>query len=126
MLDNNSVFPYTRCMNRKKRTDRNHLVYRLICLDTGKTYIGVTVMRGRAQQKTLANRWQQHQYRAYNQDKDWALSKAIRRYKNWATEVLDIVRGKKEAHAFETQLIDELRPELNTHRKTLHSVGLLA
>lgn len=112
------------CMNRKKRTDRNHLIYQLTCLDTGDSYIGVTVMRGRAQLKTLATRWQQHQYRAHNQDKDWALSDAIRSYENWHTQVITVVRGKKEAHAFETQLIDDLQPALNTHKKTLQSVGL--
>lgn len=112
------------CMNRKKRSDRNHLVYRLTCLDTGESYIGVTVMRGRAQQKTLANRWQQHQYRAYNQDKDWALSKAIRTYENWETEPITVLRGKKEAHAFETSLIDDLQPALNTFKKTLRTVRL--
>ena len=111
-------------MNRKKRSDRNHLIYQLTCLDTGESYIGVTVMRGRAQQKTLATRWQQHQYRAYNQDKDWALSRAIRTYDNWVTEAIAVLRGKKEAHAYETELIDDLQPSLNTHKKTLQFVGL--
>ena len=112
------------CMNRKKRSDRNHLIYELTCLDTGDSYIGVTVMRGRAQQKTLATRWQQHQYRAYRQDKDWALSDAIRSYENWHRHVVAVVRGKKEAHALETHLIDTLQPSLNTHKKTLQRVGL--
>ncbi len=111
-------------MNRKKRTDRNHLIYQLTCLDTGDSYIGVTVMRGRAQQKTLATRWQQHQYRAHRQDKDWALSEAIRSYSNWHTQVVTVVRGKKDAHAYETRLIDDLQPALNTHKKTLQRVGL--
>lgn len=105
-------------MNRKKRSDRNHLIYELTCLDTGDTYIGITVMRGRAQVKTLATRWQQHCYRAFNQDKDWALSKAIRKSDNWAQRVVEVVRGKAAAHAREVELIDSLNPSLNTAKKS--------
>lgn len=105
-------------MNRKKRSDRNHLVYQLTCIDTGETYIGITVMRGRAQVKTLATRWQQHCYRAFNQDKTWALSKAIRKHSNWSQEVLEVVRGKAEVHAREVELIEMHNPSLNTAKKS--------
>lgn len=105
-------------MNRKKRSDRNHLVYQLTCTDTGETYIGITVMRGRAQVKTLATRWQQHCYRAFNQDKTWALSKAIRKHSNWSQKILEVVRGKAEVHAREVELIEMYNPSLNTAKKS--------
>lgn len=101
-------------MDRKKRTDRNHVIYRLTCGDTNETYIGLTVMRGRAILKTINTRFQQHCYRAEVQDKTWTLCEAIRTHDNWFVEALEIVRGKKEAHARERQLIAELQPELNT------------
>lgn len=101
-------------MIRKKRSDRNHVIYRLTCVDTGETYIGLTVMRGRAVQKTINTRFQQHCYRAETQDKDWALCRALRSYENWMREVVEIVRGKKEAHSRERELIAYYEPELNT------------
>ena len=101
-------------MLRKKRTDRNHLIYRLTCVETKKSYIGITVMRGRAVNKTLAIRFQQHCYRAESQDKDWKLCVALRSDCNWITEALETVRGKKEAHARERELIAKHKPKLNT------------
>lgn len=101
-------------MNRKKRTDRNHVIYQLTCVDTGDTYIGITVLRGRAIQKSVATRFQQHCYRAETQDKDWSLCNALRKFENWTHEVIEIVRGKKEAHARERELIAMFQPALNT------------
>jgi hypothetical protein len=123
-IDIYSRLEYNDGMARKKRTDRNHLLYRLTEVETGKTYIGLTVMRGRAQMKTLETRFQQHCYRAEVQDKDWTLCKALRKGGEWVLEVLEVVRGKAEAHTREVELIEELAPELNTLKKTLHSVGL--
>jgi len=110
---------YNSGMNRKKRSDRNHLIYQLGCLETGDTYIGITSLRGKRIDKALATRWQQHQYRAMNQNKDWALCKAIRANKDWVYEAICVIRGKAEAHAKEVSLIDEMQPTLNTLRKTL-------
>lgn len=101
-------------MHRKKRTDRNHVIYKLTCVDTNQTYIGLTVMRGRAVQKTVQTRFQQHQYRAENQNKDWNLCKALRKYENWIAEAIEIVRGKADAHARERELIKFYNPKLNT------------
>lgn len=101
-------------MLRKKRTDRNHVIYRLTCGETNETYIGLTVMRGRAVQKTINTRFQQHCYRAETQDKTWALCKAIRENETWFVEAIEVIRGKKEAHARERELIASFQPELNT------------
>lgn len=101
-------------MMRKKRSDRNHVIYQLTCEDTGEKYIGITVMRGRAILKTVETRFQQHCYRAETQDKDWKLCKAIRKHEMWVRECLEVVRGKKEAHLRERELIAMHQPELNT------------
>lgn len=104
-------------MNRKKRSDRNHVLYRLTEVDTGKTYVGLTVMRGRATMKTLETRFQQHCYRAEVQGKDWALCVALRRGGEWVLEVLEVVRGKATAHTREVELIETEKPSLNTLKK---------
>jgi hypothetical protein len=101
-------------MDRKKRTDRNHLIYLVTCEDTGEQYVGLTIMRGRAIQKTAYTRLQQHQYRASTEKKEWKFSQALRKFANWSVQPLEVIRGKKEAHARELELINVLQPELNT------------
>jgi len=101
-------------MNRKKRTDRNHAIYQLTCLDTGDTYIGITVVRGRAVKKSVETRFQQHCYRAENQNKDWSLCNALRKFDSWTHDIIEIVRGKTEAHQRERVLISMYQPTLNT------------
>ena len=39
---------------RRKRNDRNHILYRLTLIETGETYIGLSAMIGQARKKTLA------------------------------------------------------------------------
>lgn len=101
-------------MMRKRRSDRNHVIYQLTCVDTKETYIGITVMRGRAVKKSVETRFQQHQYRATVQDKDWKLCNALRQYEQWVVEAIEVVRGKKEAHNRERELIASIQPALNT------------
>ena len=99
---------------RKKRTDRNHIVYSLA---VGKlTYIGVTYIEDRSPTKSLRRRWQKHVRRALTEGRDWALCKAIRRFgaEAFTVDVLEIVRGKAEAHIRERELIRSVRPRLNT------------
>lgn len=104
------------CMERKKRSDRNHVVYRVTCVDTGDTYIGITVATGRAFLRAVKVRWQKHVSRAKCENKDWAMCVAIRELAqcDWKYEVVEIVRGRKPAHQRERQLIAELVPSLNT------------
>lgn len=101
---------------RKRRNDRNHLVYRLTCDTTGETYIGITVCKGRAYWKSLATRWQKHLYHAIIEKRPYALQKAIRKHGSdaWSYEIIEIVRGKSAAHEIERGLIAEETPELNT------------
>jgi len=105
---------YNISMMRKKRADRNHIVYSLA---VGKLeYIGVTYVQDRSPSKSLRRRWQKHVRRALTEGRDWSLCKAIRKYGAEAFEVcvLEVVRGKPAAHIRERELIRSLRPRLNT------------
>ena len=110
---------HTSTMARKKRTDRNHLIYQITCIDSGDQYIGVTVAKGAAVKRTLEPRWKAHLYKAQVVRETWSLPRAIRKYGEVAftIELLQKVRGKKEAFSAEAQLINSLYPSLNTRRK---------
>ena len=103
-------------MNRKKRSDRNHVLYRVICQDTGDSYIGLTVAQGQAFVRSVKVRWQKHVSRAIREDKDWSMCQFIRDNADasFTYEVLEIVRGRKPAHQRERELIACLEPTLNT------------
>ncbi len=103
-------------LKRKPRSDRNHVLYRVKCLDTGDTYIGLTVAKGQAFLRSVKVRWQKHVSRAMNEDKDWSFCTALRDNPDavWRYEVLEVVRGRKPAHQRERQLIAEFQPNLNT------------
>lgn len=99
---------------RKRRIDRNHIVYSIAI---GKReYIGVTVVNNGSVSKSLKRRWQKHVQRALAEDKGWKLSLAIRKYGSEAftVEVVQIVRGKSNAHNVERDLIRVRKPKLNT------------
>lgn len=101
-------------MKRRRRLDRNHIVYSLA---VGKLeYIGVTYVEDRSPIKSLRRRWQKHVRRALTENLDWRLCKAIRRYgpEAFETQVLEVVRGKAEAHERERDYIRTLKPKLNT------------
>lgn len=99
---------------RKTRSDRNHVIYSLAI---GKReYIGVTVVNDRSPTKSLKRRWQKHVQRAYAEAKGWKLSLAIVKYgpEAFNVEVVQVVRGKAEAHKIERELIRIRKPKLNT------------
>lgn len=100
---------------RKRRSDRNHVVYRITCIPTGDTYIGITVVRGRAFKKSLRMRFDGHVYHAKIEKRPYALHKAIRKHgaDAFKHEIIEIVRGKAAAHAREVELIHEQVPALN-------------
>jgi len=105
------------CMHmRKKRSDRNHVLYRVTCVDTGDTYIGLTVALGQAYVKSVKIRWQKHVSRAKCENKNWNFCNALRKLSGcaWQYEVLDIVRGRKNAHQTEREMIAFFEPSLNT------------
>lgn len=103
--------------SRKRRNDRNQVVYYIQDVVTLEYYIGLTVLSFKGNvRKTLHRRMQKHLQRALAENKDWGLSVALRERgaERFVYGPVQVVRGKKEAHAIETQLINTLQPALNT------------
>jgi hypothetical protein len=100
---------------RKKRSDRNHIIYQITLGPTGQTYIGMTQCTSRAIKRSVNARWKRHISRATHTDLSWPLCEAIRQWgpQSFTVEPIQIVRGKAEAHTIETTLIREIQPQLN-------------
>ena len=102
-------------MIRKKRNDRNYVLYRIEAVDSADSYIGLTVANGRAFLRSVKVRVQKHLSRARREDKDWTLCKFLRDNEVSITyEVIEVVRGRKPAYQRERELISEYNPTLNT------------
>jgi protein involved in ribonucleotide reduction len=101
---------------KKRRSDRNHLIYQLTNLITKETYVGITVCSGRAVKVALEERWKRHVHRALNENRNWKLCEAIRTHghQNFTRSAIKVVRGKALAHREERVLISELSASLNT------------
>lgn len=102
-------------MARKRRCDRNHIVYKVTCLPTGERYIGITVMTGQAVHKSVKIRWKKHLYHAVVENRAYPLQQAIRMHGAAAfrQDVVCVIRGKQAAHDHEKSLIVSEKPELN-------------
>ena len=102
---------------RKKRQDVNHAIYVITNVITGEQYIGITACRPTLK-KALWVRMQKHAQRARCEMKDWGLCKSLREYgpEAFTFGLLEIVRGKKPAHARELELVRQYNPSLNTFR----------
>lgn len=110
-------------VKRKRRTDRNHVIYMIKNTITQELYVGITVLSFRGNvQRTVDRRIQKHVQRAFAENKTWALCESFRTYEpeNHEYWVHDVVRGKALAHQTEVSLIDEFRPQLNTFKKTIN------
>ena len=121
-LDIKWIWVYNTSMNsqkatRKRRTDRNQVLYYIQDVVTQDTYVGLTAMcfAGNVR-KTLTRRMQKHMQRALTENKNWGLSRALREHgaERFVFGVIEIVRGKRPAHERETILINTLQPALNT------------
>jgi len=100
---------------RKKRTDRNHIIYELRV--NGENYIGVTAKTETTINKSVLARAAKHFYRAKTEGKQWLLCQALRSLNSKdEIEVLvhEVVRGKAAAHRREVELRRQLQPILNT------------
>jgi hypothetical protein len=100
---------------RKKRTDRNHIIYELRV--NGENYIGVTAKTETTINKSVLARAAKHFYRAKTEGKQWLLCQALRSLNSKdEIEVLvhEVVRGKAAAHKREVELRRQLQPILNT------------
>jgi hypothetical protein len=103
---------------RKKRTDRNHIIYELRV--AGGNYIGVTAKTESTVLKSVRARAAKHFYRARTENKDWTLCIALRQLadKNEIEIVIhEIVRGKAPAHKREVEIRRAVRPTLNTDKR---------
>ena len=97
---------------RKKRNDRNYVLYRVTA--DGQEYIGLTVAVGRAFLRSVKVRLQKHQSRANRENKAWAFCEALRSAESVEYEVLEVVRGRKAAYQLEREYIRQYNPNLNT------------
>ena len=100
---------------RKKRVDRNHIVYELVV--NGLNYIGVTAKTETTVLKSVRARAAKHFYRAKTENKDWALCVALRSLNDKSEieiRVHEIIRGKAAAHKREVELRRMINPALNT------------
>jgi len=102
-------------MKRAKRIDRNHVIYRITCTVTGETYIGLTASKGRAYLGSAKRRLSRHISQARTENRSMTLHDRIRLHgaDQFIIEVLDVVRGKPQAHEAEIALIRLHNPPLN-------------
>lgn len=103
-------------MNRKKRSDRNHVIYEIVNTNNGKSYIGITAAIGRRFHYSAKLRLQKHFSRARREDKQWALYIDMREHSEDVYDlfIVDVVRGKALAHQIEVELLKEFQYELNS------------
>jgi hypothetical protein len=100
---------------RKKRVDRNHIIYELRV--AGGNYIGVTAKTESTVLKSVRARAAKHFYRAKKENKDWALCHALRQLEDKSEieiVVHAVVRGKAPAHREEVRIRRAVKPTLNT------------
>jgi len=100
---------------RKKRSDRNHIIYELVV--NGKNYIGVTAKTESTVNKSVLARAAKHFYRAKTEDKNWLLCAELRKLNDKseiAVYVHEVIRGKAEAHRREVEIRRMVKPALNT------------
>lgn len=105
-------------MNRKKRSDRNHCVYVIENLITNERYIGITAADGRAFKASIMERFNKHISRAKcEHEKKYSLYENMREYgiQNFKISLICVIRGKSEAHEYESSLIHTGEYTLNTH-----------
>ena len=103
---------------RKKRTDRNHIIYELRV--NGLNYIGVTAKTETTVAKSVRARAAKHFYRAKTEDKNWSLCVELRKLNDKSEiEIVihEIVRGKAEAHKREVEIRRAVKPTLNTDKR---------
>jgi hypothetical protein len=100
-------------MKRTARSDSNFVIY--VATHNGQSYIGLTRKGSTTVTKAVKERWRKHISRARHEDRAWELYKYIKAgaWDGWTHEVIDVIRGRAEAYAFERAIVKEIRPELN-------------
>jgi hypothetical protein len=105
----------TNTITRKKRVDRNHIIYELVV--NGRNYIGVTAKTESTVNKSVLSRAAKHFYRAKKENKDWSLCVALRELSDKseiAVYIHEVIRGKAAAHRREVEIRRLIKPALNT------------
>ena len=100
---------------RKKRADRNHIIYELVV--NGKNYIGVTAKTESTVNKSVLSRAAKHFYRAKTETKNWLLCAALRELNDKSeiqVYIHEVIRGKAAAHKREVEIRRLINPALNT------------
>jgi hypothetical protein len=104
----------SKTVTRKKRTDRTHIIY---MIESGSDfYIGVTAKTASTVKLSVMTRCRKHFYRMRSEDKSWMLYETmrVRGVSEFTVRVLNVVRGKTDAHNLERNMIREMKPNLNT------------
>jgi len=98
---------------RTARSDSNFIIY--VATHNGQSYIGLTRKGTTTVTKAVKERWRKHISRARHEDRAWRLYEYIKsgNWDGWEHQVLDIIRGRAEAYAYERALVKEIQPELN-------------
>jgi hypothetical protein len=98
---------------RTARKDSNYIIY--VATHNGQSYIGLTRKGTVSVAKAVKERWRKHISRARHEDRQWVLYQYIKNgaWDGWEHTVLDIVRGRAEAYAYERSLVKHIEPELN-------------
>jgi hypothetical protein len=98
---------------RTARSDSNYIIY--AATHNGSSYIGLTRKGKVTVVKAVKERWRKHISRARHEDRDWVIYNYIREgnWDGWEHTVIDIIRGRAEAYAYERSLVKTLQPELN-------------
>jgi hypothetical protein len=105
----------TKYTPRKKRADRNHIIYELVV--NGLNYIGVTAKTESTVNKSVLARAAKHFYRAKKEDKNWLLCAELRKLSDKSeieVYVHEVIRGKAAAHRREVEIRRMVKPVLNT------------
>jgi len=105
----------TKTVARKKRIDRNHIVYELVV--NGLNYIGVTAKTETTVLKSVKARAAKHFYRAKTEGKEWLLCIALRELASKdeiEIKVHEVIRGKAAAHKREVEIRRAIVPVLNS------------
>ena len=103
--------------NRKKRTDRTHIIYRLWV--GVESYVGITAKTESTVLKSVHRRIGKHWSRANRENKSWNLYDVMRELSCISEieyEIVATVRGKYAGHKFERELIKTESPTLNTSK----------
>ena len=100
---------------RTARSDSNYVIYAMTS-ERGDSYVGLTRKGSLTVEKAVLERWRKHKSRARNENRMWALYVYLKTGgldMSWTHTVIDVIRGRKEAYAYERELVKMIEPELN-------------